>query len=87
MSSNNNGWLYLLEHDQGHGGQGGEENGDDDHNRAHWHVFIQAGQSRDPATMEENRKFDTVGRLNSEVSRKQTRFLTDVESLTWCPSL
>lgn len=85
--SNNNGWLYLLEHDQGHGGQGGEENGDDDHNHAHWDVFIQAGQSWDPPTVEENRKFDTVGRLNSEFSRKQTRFLSDVKSPHLVPQL
>lgn len=54
-------WLYLFEHEQGHGGQRGEEDSNDDHNDAHWGAFIQAAQSRDPPTVDGNLRFSTVG--------------------------
>lgn len=58
--SNACGWSYLFEHDQGHGGQRGEENGNNDHDDAHGGAFIQAGHSRDPPTTDEKRTFNTA---------------------------
>lgn len=81
--------LYLLEHDQGHGSQRGEENGNNDHDDAHWDAFIEAGQSRDPPTMDENQmaELPLQSERNTRVQRDSPMLhLALIQLLTWCPS-
>lgn len=79
--------LYLFEHDEGHGGQRGEEDGDHDHDDAHRDAPVQAGESRDPPAGDGKKTFRDILAVSGRIQSDQDLLnLVPVQLLTCCPS-